>query len=115
MFLSFVIVGTMRLSIKQILLDVEKKKRNVKELRQELASRKKSRIVVSNLYRLRHMLIQVPHCNRFDHPFIPRKKLSCDLLYKWFLTPFRDGVWNRRQVSVGDRGVLPTRPRNCRG
>ena len=32
------------------------------------------------------------------------------------LTPFRDGIWNRRQVSVGDRGgVLPTRPRNCRG
>ena len=31
------------------------------------------------------------------------------------LTPFRDGIWNRRQVSVGDRGVLPTRPRNRRG
>ena len=38
-----------------------------------------------------------------------------DLLYKRFLTPFRDGVWNRCQVSVGDRGVLPTRPRNRRG
>ena len=31
------------------------------------------------------------------------------------LTPFRDGIQNRRQVSVGDRGVLPTRPRNRRG
>ena len=38
-----------------------------------------------------------------------------DLLYKRFLTPFHDGVWNRRQVSVGDRGVLPTRPKNHRG
>ena len=37
------------------------------------------------------------------------------LLNKRFLTPFRDGIWNRRQVSVCDRGVLPTRPRNCRG
>ena len=37
------------------------------------------------------------------------------MLYKRFLTPFRDGIWNRRQVSVGDRGVLPTRPRNRRG
>ena len=37
------------------------------------------------------------------------------VLYKRFLTPFRDGIWNRRQVSVGDRGVLPTRPRNRRG
>ena len=35
-----------------------------------------------------------------------------EVLYKRFLTPFRDGVSNRRQVSVGDRGVLPTRPRN---
>ena len=25
------------------------------------------------------------------------------------LTPFRDGIRKRRQVSVGDRGVLPTR------
>ena len=23
---------------------------------------------------------------------------------QWFLTPFRDDIWNRRQVSVGDRG-----------
>ena len=30
------------------------------------------------------------------------------VLNKRFLTPFRDGIWNRRQVSVGDRGVLPT-------
>ena len=37
------------------------------------------------------------------------------VLNKWFLTPFRDGIRNRRQVSVGDRGVLPTRPRNRRG
>ena len=34
------------------------------------------------------------------------------VLYKRFLTPFCDDIWNRRQVSVGDRGVLPTRPRN---
>ena len=27
------------------------------------------------------------------------------MLYKRFLTPFRDGIWNRRLVSVGDRGV----------
>ena len=32
-----------------------------------------------------------------------------------FLTPFSDGIWNFRQVSVGDRGFLPTRPRNRRG
>ena len=31
------------------------------------------------------------------------------------LTPFRDDVWNRHQVSVGDRGVLPTRPRKPSG
>ena len=37
------------------------------------------------------------------------------VLYKQFLTPFRDDVWNRRQVSDSDRGVLPTRPRNHRG
>ena len=37
------------------------------------------------------------------------------VLNKRFLTPFRDGIWNRRQVSVGDRGVFPTRPRNRRG
>ena len=35
-----------------------------------------------------------------------------EVLYKWFLTLFRDDIWNRRQVSVGDRGVLPRRPRN---
>jgi len=34
------------------------------------------------------------------------------VLNKRFFTPFRDGIWNRHQVSVGDRGVLPTRPRN---
>ena len=38
-----------------------------------------------------------------------------ELLNKRFLTPFRDGLRNHRQVSVGDRGVLPTRPRNRRG
>ena len=38
---------------------------------------------------------------RFSHWYI-------EVLYKWVLTPFRDGIWNRRQVSVGDRGVLPT-------
>ena len=37
------------------------------------------------------------------------------VLYKRFLTPFRDGIWHRRQVSVGDRGVHPTRPKNHRG
>ena len=37
------------------------------------------------------------------------------VLYKQFLTPFRNGIWNHRQVSVGDRGVLPTRPINHRG
>ena len=37
------------------------------------------------------------------------------VLNKRFFTPFRDGIWNHRQVSVGDRGVLPTRPRNRRG
>jgi len=26
------------------------------------------------------------------------------VLYKQFLTPIRDGIWNRRQVSAGDRG-----------
>jgi len=36
------------------------------------------------------------------------------VLNKRFLTPFRDCIRNRRQVSVGDRGVLPTRPRNRR-
>ena len=37
------------------------------------------------------------------------------VLYKRFLTPFRDDIWNHRQVSVGDRGGdLPTRPRNRR-
>ena len=30
------------------------------------------------------------------------------VLYKWFLTPFRDSVLNRCQVSVCDRRVLPT-------
>ena len=37
------------------------------------------------------------------------------ILNKRFFTPFRDGIWNRRQVSVGDRGVLTTRPRNRQG
>ena len=26
------------------------------------------------------------------------------------LTPFRDDIWNRRQVSVGDRGSFPHDP-----
>src|SRR3989337_2372452 len=38
-----------------------------------------------------------------------------EVLYKWFFTPFRDGVLNRRLVSDCNRGVLPTRPRNRRG
>ena len=33
------------------------------------------------------------------------------VLYKRFLTPFPDGIWNRRKVSVGDRGFLPPRSR----
>ena len=37
------------------------------------------------------------------------------VLYKRLLTPFRDGIWNHRQVSVGGRGILPTRPTNRRG
>ena len=37
------------------------------------------------------------------------------MLYKRFLTPFRNGIWNCRLVSVNDRGVLPTRPRNRQG
>ena len=40
--------------------------------------------------------------------------LCASVLNKRFLTPFRDDIWNRRQVSVGNRGVLPTRPRNRR-
>ena len=32
------------------------------------------------------------------------------VLYKWFLTPFRDGIWNCRLVSVGDRGSFPHDP-----
>ena len=31
-----------------------------------------------------------------------------EVLYKRFLTPFRDGVLNRRQVSDCDRGALAT-------
>ena len=43
------------------------------------------------------------------------KHWCASVLNKRFLTPFHDGIWNRRQVSVGDRGVLPTRPKNRRG
>ena len=32
------------------------------------------------------------------------------VLNKWFLTPFRDGIWNRRQVSVCDRVSFPHDP-----
>ena len=32
------------------------------------------------------------------------------VLNKRFLTPFRDGIWNRRQVSVGDRRSFPLDP-----
>ena len=32
------------------------------------------------------------------------------VLNKRFLTPFRDGIWNRRQVSVGDRAPFPHDP-----
>ena len=39
-----------------------------------------------------------------------------EVLYKRFLTHFRDGIWNRRLVRDVDRGgVLPTWPRNRRG
>ena len=34
------------------------------------------------------------------------------VLYKHFLTPFHEGIWNCCLVSDCDRGVLPTRPRN---
>ena len=37
------------------------------------------------------------------------------VLYKRFVTPLCDGIWNRREVSVGDKGVLPTRARNSQG
>ena len=43
------------------------------------------------------------------------KHWCASVLNKRFKTPFCDGIWNRRQVSVDDRGVLPTRPRNRRG
>ena len=33
-----------------------------------------------------------------------------DVLNKRFKTPFRDGIWNHRQVSVGDRGSFPHDP-----
>ena len=32
------------------------------------------------------------------------------MLYKRFLTPFRDGIWNRRLVSDGDRGTFQHDP-----
>ena len=57
-------------------------------------------------------------------PFLIVLKLWCvfnnyhwhaSVLYKRFLTPFRDDIWNRRLVSVGDRGVHPTRPRKPSG
>ena len=32
------------------------------------------------------------------------------VLNKQFLTPFRNGIWNRRQVSVGYRGSFPHDP-----
>ena len=37
------------------------------------------------------------------------------VLYKCFLTPFRDGVRNRHLASDCDKGVLLTRPINHRG
>ena len=63
----------------------------------------------------------------YHKQFTSKNRVGCDIkylgaphrcasvLYKWFLTPFRDDIWNRRQLSVGDRGVLPTRPKNRRG
>ena len=32
------------------------------------------------------------------------------VLNKRFLTPFHEGIWNRHQVSVGDRGSFPHDP-----
>ena len=32
------------------------------------------------------------------------------VLYKWFLTPFRDDIWNRRLVSVAIGGSFPHDP-----
>jgi hypothetical protein len=46
---------------------------------------------------------------------LTNKHWYSEVLYKRFLTPFHDGVLNRRLVSDCDRGVLPTRPRNRRG
>ena len=41
---------------------------------------------------------------RSDEQFAIGYHLCALVLNKWFLTPFRDGIWNHRQVSVGDRG-----------
>ena len=44
-----------------------------------------------------------------------RRHWYSEVLYKRFLTPFRDGIRNRHLVNDCDKGVLPTRPRNRRG
>ena len=52
---------------------------------------------------------------QFWWPTQPYYHWCASVINKRILTPFRDGIWNRRQVSVGDTGVLPTWPRNPRG
>ena len=43
------------------------------------------------------------------------KHWCASVLYKRFLTPFRDGIWDRRQVSVGDRVSFPHDPETVGG
>ena len=47
-------------------------------------------------------------CLPFSDLYIWHLLINChwyaSVLYKRFLTPFHDGIWNRRKVSVGDRG-----------
>ena len=38
----------------------------------------------------------------------PESHWYASVLYKQFLTPFCDGIWNRRLVSDGDRGPSHT-------
>ena len=47
---------------------------------------------------------------RNSNNFHGHKKIHwyASVLNKRFLTPFRDGIWNRLQVSVGDRGGGPS-------
>ena len=58
------------------------------------------------------IVVKLNHLNSFLYFNKIYNHWYASVLNKRFLTPFRDGIRNRRQVSVGDRGVLPTRPRN---